>query len=202
MGVTPDVAGSVTVASGYDLELDGCTPMVVSGAPGAEVASLFAILERANPDVEFSATVASVSELELDGCTPMEDFSAPGVVMVDFEAGKVVSTPASTAMVPPALQNGSQAHRRHRWVKKNRFSPLSELGSELGTEFGEGEDRVETVSDYHEVVAQPRSVTSAGICHNDSGLLFLLWDNNGADNCGGGSGGKDICLLECNPLTR
>ena len=47
-------------------------------------------------------------------------------------------------------------------------------------------------------MAQPRSVTSVGISHNDSGLIFLQWDNSGADNCGG----KDNCLLECNPLTR
>ena len=87
-------------------------------------------------------------------------------------------------------------------MKRNCFSPLSELGNELGIEFGEGEDRVEAFSDYHEVVAELRSVTSVGISHNDFGLLFLLWDNSGADNCGGGSGGKDNCLLECNPLTR
>ena len=79
---------------------------------------------------------------------------------------------------------------------------MSELGNELSTKFGEREDRVETVSDYHEVVAQPRSISSVGICHNDSRLLFLPWDKNGADNCGGGNGGKDIYLLECNPLTR
>ena len=114
VGATPDVAGSVTAASGYELELDGCTLMVVFSAPGAKVASLFAILERTNPDVEFSAMVALVFELELDGCTLMEDSSAQGAVMVDSDAGKVVSTPASTAMVPPALQNGSQAHCRHR----------------------------------------------------------------------------------------
>ena len=46
-------------------------------------------------------------ELELDRCTPMEDFGAPGAVMVDSDAGKVVSTPASTVMVLLALQNGS-----------------------------------------------------------------------------------------------
>ena len=113
VGATLDVAGSVTATSGYELELDGCTPMVVSGASGAEVASPFAILERTNPDAEFSAMVASVFELELDRCTPMEDFGAPRVVMVDSDAGKVVSTPASTVMVLLALQNGSQAHRRH-----------------------------------------------------------------------------------------
>ena len=83
----------------------------------------------------------------------MEDSGAPGADMVDSDAGKVGSTPVSTAMVSLALQNGSQAHRRHQWVKRNRFSPLFELGNELGTEFGEGEDRVETFSDYHEVVA-------------------------------------------------
>ena len=152
MGASPDVAVRATVASGYEPLMDGCTPMVDSGAPEAEVASLFAILERTNPDEEFSATAASVSELELDGCTPMEDSGAPVADMVDSHAGKVVSSPVSTAMVPPALQNGSQAHRRHRWVKQNRFSHLSELCNELGTEFGEGADRVESISDYHEVV--------------------------------------------------
>ena len=45
-------------------------------------------------------------------------------------------------------------------------------------------------------MAQLRLVTSVGISHNDYGLLFLSWDNSGADNCGGGSGGKDNCLLE------
>ena len=50
-------------------------------------------------------------------------------------------------------------------------------------------------------MAQPRSVTPVGISLNDSGLLFLPWDNSGADNYGSGSGRKDIFLLECNPLT-
>ena len=102
----------------------------------ASVASLAGILERAIPDVEFSATVTSVSELELDGCTPMEDSGASGPDMVVSDVGKVGSTLVSTAMVSLALENGSQAHHRHQWVKRNRFSPLSELG----TEFGEGED--------------------------------------------------------------
>ena len=44
-------------------------------------------------------------------------------------------------------------------------------------------------------MAQLRLVTSVGISHNDYGLLFLSWDNSGADNCGGGSGGKDNCLF-------
>ena len=76
VGATPDVVGSVMAASGYELELDGCTPMVVFSAPGAKVASLFAILERTNPDAEFRVTVALVFELELDGCMLMEDSSA------------------------------------------------------------------------------------------------------------------------------
>ena len=41
-------------------------------------------------------------------------------------------------------------------------------------------------------MAQLRSVTSVGISHNNSGLLFLPWDNSGADNFGGGSGVKII----------
>ena len=122
-GATPDVAVSVTVAPEYKLVLDGCMPMVVSSAPRTEGASPSAILERAIPDVEFSATVASVSKLELDACTPMEDSGAPGPDMVVSDVGNVGSSPASTTMVSPALQNGSQAHRRHQWVKQNRFSP-------------------------------------------------------------------------------
>ena len=98
------------MAPEYELELDGCMPMVVSGAPGAEGASPSAILERAIPDVEFSAMVASVSELELDACTPMEDSGAPRPDMVVSDAGNVGSSPA---MVSLTLQNGSQAHRRH-----------------------------------------------------------------------------------------
>ena len=45
-------------------------------------------------------------------------------------------------------------------------------------------------------------MASVGFSHNDFGLLFLLWDDSGVDNCGGGSGVKDSCLLECNPLSR
>ena len=33
-GANPDVAVSATVASVYELEFDGCTPMEDSGAPG------------------------------------------------------------------------------------------------------------------------------------------------------------------------
>uniref|UniRef100_A0A7N2R375 Uncharacterized protein n=1 Tax=Quercus lobata TaxID=97700 RepID=A0A7N2R375_QUELO len=120
-----------------DLVLSAST-LNVDLVHGALVTSLSAILEGANPDVEISATVASVYELELDGCTSMEDSSASGANMVDSNASKVGSTPAITAMVSPTLQNGSQAHHRHY----------------------------------------------------------------GADNYGGGSGVKDNCLLECNPLTR
>ena len=105
-GATPDVAVSATMAPVFELELDGCMPMVVSRAPGTEGASPSAILERTIPDVEFSATVTSVSELELDACTPMENSGAPGPDMVVSVAGNVGSSPASTAMVSPALQMG------------------------------------------------------------------------------------------------
>ena len=37
-------------------------------------------------------------------------------------------------MESPILNNGSQSHRRHQWVNQNRFSPLSELGNEMGTD--------------------------------------------------------------------
>ena len=62
----------------------------------------------------------------------------------------------------------------------------------MGTEFGEGEDRVEAL----------RTVASVGRSPNDSRPLFLLWDNSGVDNCDGGNGVKVNCLLECNPETR
>ena len=32
------------------------------------------------------------------------------------------------------LNNGSQSHHRHQWENQNRFSPLSELGNEMGTD--------------------------------------------------------------------
>ena len=51
--------------------------------------------------------MASVYEWELDGCMSMEDSDAPGADMVDFDAGKLGSTPVSTTMVSPARQNGS-----------------------------------------------------------------------------------------------
>ena len=87
-------------------------------------------------------------------------------------------------------------------MNQNHFSPLSELGNEMGVEFGEGEDREEDFSEYHEVVVQPRLVDTTGFCQNDSGLLFLLWDNSETNNYGGGSGVKENCFLECNPLSR
>ena len=91
----------------------------------------------------------------------MEDSGAPGADIVDSDAGKVGSTSVNTATVSPALKNGSRSHRRHQWVKNNRFSPLSDLGNEMGTEFGEGEDQVEAV----------RTVASVGLSPNDSGLF-------------------------------
>ena len=153
--VSPSVMVSVRVAlkslhAGESSSLDGFSPMVDSGAPGAE--------------------------------TVME--SARCLSVVDPNAGKV----GSSDTVSPAL--------------KNVFSPSSELGNEMGTVFGEGEDQDEDFSDHHEVMVQPRSVASVGFSHNDSGFLFLPWENNGVDICGGGSGVKDNCLLECNPLTQ
>ena len=61
---------------------------------------------------------------------------------------------------------------------------------------GEGKDRTEEFSEYHEVAVQP-SVDTAGFCQNDSGLLLPPWDNGGVGNRGGDSGVKDNCLLEC-----
>ena len=119
-------------------------------------------------------------------------FGAPGAVVVVPDSGKVGSTSANTAMVSPALKNGSRSHRRHQWAKNNRFSPLSDLGNEMGTKFGEGEDRVEAV----------RTVASVRLSPNDSGPLFLPWNNSGVDNCDGGNGVKNNCLLECNLETR
>nr|POF11697.1 hypothetical protein CFP56_73698 [Quercus suber] len=159
---------------------------------GALVASPFGSLEGATPDVAVCATVAPIYKQEFDGCTLMVDSGAPGAVVVVHDSSKVGSTLMNMAMVSSALKNGSRSHCRHQWVKHNRFSPLSELGNEMGTEFGEGEDRVEAF----------RLVDSVGFSPNDLGPLFLPWDNSGVDNCDGGSGVKDNCLLECNPVTR
>ena len=126
--------------------------LIVDPVHDASVASPSVSLVGTNADVEVSATVASVFELEIGGCTPMEDSGALGAEMVDLDSGKVGSTPASTAMVSSALKNGSQSLRWHQWVKHNRFSALSEMGNEMGTEFREEEDPVEASSDYHEVV--------------------------------------------------
>nr|POE59953.1 6-phosphogluconate dehydrogenase, decarboxylating 1, chloroplastic [Quercus suber] len=152
----------------------------------ASVASPSGSLEGAAPNVVVRATVAPVYELEFNGCTLMFDSGALGAVVVVPDSGKVGSTSTNTVMVSPTLKNGSRSHRRHQWAKHNRFSPLFELGNEMGTEFGEGEDRVKAF----------RSVDSVGLSPNDSGPLFLPWDNSGADNCDGGSGVKDNCLLE------
>ena len=159
----------------------GCMPMEVSCAPGTET------------DME---RVCSSSEVDPDSGKDGEALRPSGVT------GDKLVTSAITAMESPILKNGSQSHGQHQWVDQNRFSPLSELGNEMGVEFGEGEDREEDFSEYHEVAVQPRSVDTAGFCQNDSGLLFLLWDNSGANNCGGGSGVKENCFLECNPLSQ
>ena len=128
---------------------------------GASVVSLSGWLEGATADVAGCATVAPVYELESDGCMLMVVFDAPGAVVVVPDSGEVGSTSVNTAMVSPALKNGSRSHRRHQWVKNNRFSPLSDLGNEMGTEFGEGEDQVEAV----------RTVAFVGLSPNDSGLF-------------------------------
>ena len=36
----------------------------------------------------------------------------------------------------------------------------------------------------------------------DSGLHLLPWETNGVDDSGCGSGEKDNCVLECEPLSR
>ena len=87
-------------------------------------------------------------------------------------------------------------------MDQNHFSPLSDLGNEMDAEFGEGKDRTEDFSEYHEVAVQPRLVDTTRFYHNDYGLLLLSWDNNGVDNRSCDSGEKDNCLLECDPLSR
>ena len=87
-------------------------------------------------------------------------------------------------------------------MDQNHFSPLSDLGNEMDAEFGEGKDRTEDFSEYHEVAVQPRLVDTTRFYQNDSGLLLLPWDNSGVDNRCCDSGEKDNCLLECDPLSR
>ena len=80
---------------------------------GASVVSLSSWLEGATADVASCATVALVYELEFDGCMPMVVFGAPRAVVVVPDSGEVGSTLANTAMVSPALKNGSRSHHHH-----------------------------------------------------------------------------------------
>lgn len=112
--------------------------------------------------------------------------------MVVPDSNEVGSTPANTVMVSSALKNGSRSHRQNQWAKNNCFPLCLSRVTRWVLSLGEGEDRVEAI----------RSVASVRLSPNDSGPLFLLWDNSGVDNCDGGNGVKDNCLLECNPETR
>nr|POE76481.1 hypothetical protein CFP56_18934 [Quercus suber] len=114
----------------------GCMPMEVSSAPGAEtdmkrVHSSSVMDPDSSKDVSSAVTNSDVEE------THGEALQSSGVT------GDMLVT---SAMESPILKNGSHSHRRHQWVDQNRFSPSSELGNEMGVEFGEGEDREEDFS--------------------------------------------------------
>nr|POE67051.1 hypothetical protein CFP56_72947 [Quercus suber] len=172
----------------------GCTRMEDFSALGAktnmERVRSFSMLDP-NSSKVVSSVITSSDVEEMHG----------EALLSSRVTGDMLVTLAITTMESPVLKNGSQSHR-HQCMNQNRFPPLFELDNEMGTKFGEGDDQDEVFSEYHEVVVQPRLMDTIGFSQNDSELLFLPWDNNGADNYGGGSGVKDNCLLECNPWSR
>ena len=168
-----------------DLELSA-SALNVDPVQGASMVSPSVCLKGAYPGAVVSAMVAQpvadsigkdngllahVYELEFDGCTLMEASGALGA-----ESG--MESGHSLSVLDPDSDKVGSSDMLDQWVQHNHFSPLSKLGNEMGTEFGEGEDQIEAFSDYHEAVVQPRPVASGGLSHIDSRLL-----------------------LECNPLT-
>ena len=71
----------------------------------------------------------------------------------------------------------------------NKLYPLSDLGNGTEAKFGEGEADVEEVD-------------SVGEYQSNSGLLILPWESSGVFDSGCGSGEKDNCVLDCEPLSQ
>ena len=73
---------------------------------------------------------------------------------------------------------------------------------ELEAEFGEGEAHGDDQSSPHHDTTQQRLADSIGDFEMDSGLHILPWETSGVVDSGCGSGEKDKCVLECEPLSR
>ena len=88
-------------------------------------------------------------------------------------------------------------------VVQNRFSPLSDLGNGVEDEFMEGEDHVEDQGSHHHVdMMRQRIVGSVGEFRSISGLHLFPRESSEVFDHSCGSGEKDICVLECDPLSR
>ena len=98
---------------------------------------------------------------------------------------------------PPILKEVSPIPCQQPWVVLNRFSPFPDLGDRMEAEFGEGEAYEEVRSSpYHD------TIDLVGEFQTDSGLHILPWETSGVVNSGYGSGVKDNCVLDCEPLSR
>ena len=115
----------------------------------------------------------------------------------------MVVSSATAAIKSPILKDVLPILCQHPWVVQNRFSPLSDLGNGVEAEFGEGEDHEEEQrSSHHDAMTQQRSVDFVEKFQTDFGLHLLSWETSGVDDCGCGSGEKDNCVLECDPLSQ
>ena len=86
---------------------------------------------------------------------------------------------------------------------QNRFSPLSDLGNGVEDEFVAGEDLVEDQRcQHHAHRSRQRSVGSVGDFQSIFGLHLCPWESREGFDHSGGSGEKEFCVLECDPVPR
>ena len=78
-------------------------------------------------------------------------------------------------------------------MTQNRFSPLSDLGNWVEDEFEEGK--------VQEEEQRFNSVDSSGGAQTESGLHILQWETQQVVDRSYDSGEKDVCVLECDPLS-
>ena len=57
-------------------------------------------------------------------------------------------------------------------------------------------------SSHHDDTMQQRLVDFVEKFQTYFGLHLLSWETSGVDGCGGGSGERDNCVLECDPLSQ
>ena len=145
----------------------------------------------------------------LDSGKAFSGFTSPGAEVSHgfgvWDSGFTSDMVISSAMVgiePPILKEVSLIPCRHPWVALNRFSPLSDLGIGMEAEFGEGEAHGEDRSSPRHDTKQQRLVDSIGDFEIDYGLHILPWETSGVVDSGCGSGEKDKCVLESEPLSR